>query len=208
MLRRTPLTNVVTTSNACRTTNVDTDRRRPAGHFVRHRGRVGRAGAGRPRTCGAGRGTDVPRTTWPRAGTAGKPATRFLAASSVTVIRVDPTRPPAHQCAWHLSSTRIRSRRGIERSESMSGDGFPALRKRAADGQCRCGDPATAPPHLTPAGRSGQSFHRLYMVVARIVSSTRISSAEALNTYMAGAALRHRTWCFQRDHASPTSRGE
>ena len=97
-----------------------------------------------------------PRTTWPRAGTAGKPATRFLAASSVTVIRVDPTRPPAHQCAWHLSSTRIRTRRGIERSEGMSGDRFPALRKRAADGQCRCGDPATAPPHLTPAGRSGE----------------------------------------------------
>ena len=30
---------------------------------------------------------------------AGKPARRFLAASPVSVIRVDPTRPPAHQCA-------------------------------------------------------------------------------------------------------------
>ena len=30
---------------------------------------------------------------------AGKPARRFLAASSVSVIRVDPTPPPAHQCA-------------------------------------------------------------------------------------------------------------
>jgi hypothetical protein len=76
------------------------------------------------------------------------------------VIRVDPTRPPAHQCAWHLSSTRIPTRRGGERSEGLSGDGFPALRKRAADGQCRCGDPATAPPSPDTAGRLGESFHR------------------------------------------------
>jgi hypothetical protein len=30
---------------------------------------------------------------------AGKSARRFLAASSVSVIRVDPTPPPAHLCA-------------------------------------------------------------------------------------------------------------
>ena len=90
--------------------------------------REGRAGAGRPRPLeqGAHRA-------------AGKRATRFRAASSVTVIRVDPTLRPAHRCAWHVPPTRIRTRRANERSESMSGDRFPALRKRAADGQCRCG---------------------------------------------------------------------
>ena len=65
------------------------------------RGRQGCAGAGRPRPLeqGAHRA-------------AGKRATRFLAASSVTVIRVDPTLPPAHRCAWRVSPTRIRTRRG------------------------------------------------------------------------------------------------
>jgi hypothetical protein len=56
---------------------------------------------------------------------AGKSARRFLAASSVRVIRVDPKRPPAHQCAWHLSPKCIRTRRGTERSERMSRDDFP-----------------------------------------------------------------------------------
>ena len=42
---------------------------------------------------------------------------------------------------------------GGERSEGMSGDGFPALRKRAADGQCRCGDPATAPHSADTGGQ-------------------------------------------------------
>ena len=73
--------------------DIDTDptsARSARAPFARHRGRVGCAGAGRPRTCGAGRGTDARAPPWPRAGTAGKPATRFLAASSVTVIPVDP----------------------------------------------------------------------------------------------------------------------
>ena len=61
-------------------------------------------------------------------GGAGKPARRFLAASSVSVVRVDPTSPPAHLCAWHLSPTRIPTRRGGERSEGTSRDGFPAPR--------------------------------------------------------------------------------
>ena len=68
---------------------------------------------------------------------AGKPARRFLAASSVSVIRVDPTRPPAHQCAWHLSpkcipySPRPRAQRAYEPRR------FSGPRKPGADGQCR-----------------------------------------------------------------------
>jgi hypothetical protein len=85
---------------------------------------------------------------------AGKPARRFPAASSVSVIRVDPTRPQAHQCAWHLSPTRIPTRRDGERSESTSCDGFPdrgsrartasagaaRARQRKADGQVTARD--------------------------------------------------------------------
>jgi hypothetical protein len=73
---------------------------------------------------------------------AGKRAERFRAASSVPVIRVDLTRPPAHLCAWHLSSRRIRTRRGSERTSEAR---FPASRKRASDGQCRRGAAAAAP---------------------------------------------------------------
>jgi hypothetical protein len=58
----------------------------------------------------------------------GKRAARFRAAGSVPVIRVDLTQPPAHLCAWHLSSTRIRTRRDGEHSESMSEARFPASR--------------------------------------------------------------------------------
>ena len=53
------------------------------------------------------------------------------AASSVSVIRVDPTRPPAHQCAWRLSPKRVPTRRDRERSERTSCDGFPARGSRA-----------------------------------------------------------------------------
>src|SRR5687767_13293507 len=42
---------------------------------------------------------------------AGKRAQRFLAATSHRVIRVVLKSPPAHQCAWHMSPTGIRSRR-------------------------------------------------------------------------------------------------
>ena len=76
---------------------------------------------------------------------AGKRAERFRAASSVPVIRVDRTPPPAHLCAWHLSSTRIRTRRDGEHSERMSEARFPASRKRASEGQCRRGPAAAAP---------------------------------------------------------------
>lgn len=62
-------------------------------------------------------------------GVAGKRPERFLAASPVCVIRVDPKRPPAHRCAWRVSSKRIRTRRGTERSESTSGGRFPASRR-------------------------------------------------------------------------------
>ncbi len=110
----------------------------------RHRGRAGRAGAGRPRPLEQGAHRAAALTAARRAARGRKRATRFRAASSVTVIRVDPTLRPAHRCAWHVPPTRIRTRRADERSESMSGDRFPALRKRAADGQCRCGISATA----------------------------------------------------------------
>jgi hypothetical protein len=51
---------------------------------------------------------------------AGKRTKRFSAASSVHVIRVDPTPPPAHQCACHVPPNRIRTRRDVERSERTS----------------------------------------------------------------------------------------
>ena len=35
---------------------------------------------------------------------AGPGAPRFLASTSVCVIRVNPTSRPAHQCAWQMSS--------------------------------------------------------------------------------------------------------
>jgi len=88
--------------------------------------RLHRAGAERRRTlehaaCGGAVFSDV------QGGGAGKRARRFLAASSCRVIRVDPTRPPAHQCAGHVSSNRIPTRRSPERSESTSRDRFPAV---------------------------------------------------------------------------------
>jgi hypothetical protein len=52
-------------------------------------------------------------------------AERFLAASSVPVIRVDLKPPPAHLRAWQVSHTRIPTRRGSERRESTSGAIFP-----------------------------------------------------------------------------------
>jgi hypothetical protein len=74
----------------------------------------GRGRLERATCCGAGAGCG-----------AGKSARRFLAASPVSVIRVGPKRPPAHQCAWHLSPKCIRTRRVVERSERMSRDDFP-----------------------------------------------------------------------------------
>ena len=86
-----------------------------------------RGGAGRPRPSGAGHVLRSLASSSPSAkrSGAGKPARRFLAASSGSVIRVDPTPPPAHQCAWHVSPTRIPTRHGSERREGMSRDGFP-----------------------------------------------------------------------------------
>ena len=54
----------------------------------------GRARLERATRCGVSR-RRVPATRTE----AGKPARRFPAASPASVIRVDPTRPPAHQCA-------------------------------------------------------------------------------------------------------------
>ena len=54
----------------------------------------GRARLERATCCGASL-----RHVAPKPIGAGKPARRFLAASSVSVIRVDPTPPPAHLCA-------------------------------------------------------------------------------------------------------------
>jgi hypothetical protein len=65
---------------------------------------------------------------------------------------------------------RIRTRRASERSESMSGDGFPALRKTAADGQCRRGrsrDRVTSPGHRR-AGRVLSDGVRLKQPANRI----------------------------------------
>ena len=61
---------------------------------------------------------------------AGKRANRFRAASSFPAIRVDPTPPPAHQCAWPLSSTRIRTRRDTERPASAEAAAGPPKRER------------------------------------------------------------------------------
>ena len=63
----------------------------------------GRARLERATCCGASL-----RHVAPKPIGAGKPARRFLAASPVPVIRVDSTRPPAHQCACRLSPKRIR----------------------------------------------------------------------------------------------------
>jgi hypothetical protein len=56
---------------------------------------------------------------------AGKSARRFLAASSDPVIRVDLKSPQAIIPPEDLSPKRIRTRRGVERSERMSRDDFP-----------------------------------------------------------------------------------
>ena len=70
------------------------------------------------------------------------------------MIRVDLTRPPAHQCAWHVSANRIPTRRGVERSE-------PLLRAAAvgADADIAIVDAATVidrstyrEPALAPIG--------------------------------------------------------
>jgi hypothetical protein len=92
---------------------------------------------------------------------AGKRAARFRAASSAPVIRVVLTRPPAHLCAWHLPSTRIRTRRDGEHSERMSEARFPASRKRASDGQCRRGVAAVARDRDAdrPATRRPKTLH-------------------------------------------------
>ena len=88
---------------------------------------------------------------------AGKPTRRFLAASSGSVIRVDPTRPPAHRCAWHRSPKRIpysprrRAQRGSKprrfpargsRARTASA-GVPAARFLRGGVECRRG-PRTA----------------------------------------------------------------
>ena len=85
---------------------------------------------------------------------AGKPARRFLAASSVSVIRVDPTRPPAHQCAWHLSPKRLpySPRRRAQREYEPRR--FSGPRKPGADGQCRRGPRTAAEPICRGTERS------------------------------------------------------
>ena len=85
---------------------------------------------------------------------AGKPARRFRAASSVSVIRVDPTRPPAHQCAWHLSPKRLpySPRRRAQREYEPRR--FSGPRKPGADGQCRRGPRTAAEPICRGTERS------------------------------------------------------
>jgi hypothetical protein len=54
--------------------------------------------------------------------------------------RCDPrstTQPPAHQCAWHVSHTRTRTRRGSERQREYERRPFSRPRKRDSDSQCR-----------------------------------------------------------------------
>ena len=60
-----------------------------------------------------------------------------------------PTPPPAHRCAWHVPPKRIPTRRGGERSEGTSRDGFPDRGSR----------PSTASAGATrvPAARSPPS---------------------------------------------------
>ena len=93
---------------------------------------------------------------------AGKPARRFPAASSVSVIRVDPTRPPAHQCACvcRPSASRLAARTSGARYEPRR---FSGPRKPGADGQCRCG-PCTerreSSGDLIPVHQSGRGTRR------------------------------------------------
>ena len=79
---------------------------------------------------------------------AGKPARRFLAASSGPVIRVDLRRPQRISAPDVCRPSASLTRRGSERSESMSRDSFPTA-KPAADGQRQRG-----------AGGSGKTVER------------------------------------------------
>ena len=80
---------------------------------------------------------------------AGKRSERFLAASLFRVIR-DVLNSNGGDCACQMSLKRIRTRCGRERSESMSGERFPARGSRprpdkagdasaAAESRCRAG---------------------------------------------------------------------
>jgi hypothetical protein len=115
------------------------------------------SGAGSPRTLQRG----VRRA-------AGKRATRFRAASSVRVIRVDLTPTPAHQCAWRVSPTRIPTRRGTRASraserrpfsrlaEADRGRPVPVLRITRALGARRSGE-RLRPRRASAASRAASS---------------------------------------------------
>src|SRR5262245_37021384 len=49
----------------------------------------------------------------------------------------------AHLCAWHVWHTRIRTRRGRERSESTSGERFPARGSRTRTAKAGTASAAT-----------------------------------------------------------------
>src|SRR5690606_9659918 len=94
-----------------------------------------------------------------RHGEAGKRAERFLAASSVPVIRVALTTTGASVRLACVANT-IPTRRGSERSERTSEDSFPAPRQRDPGGQFR---PCTSPAASTrwPGGVRGRSLLEL-----------------------------------------------
>jgi hypothetical protein len=73
----------------------------------------------------------------------GPGAERFLASTSVRVIRVDPKPPPAHQCAWRMSSCAADSRCG-NRQSTRAAPG-PGVRNPAAGGRTRHRAAALAP---------------------------------------------------------------
>jgi hypothetical protein len=71
----------------------------------------------------------------------------------IDVIRVDPTRPPAHQCAWRRLPNRIPYSPRPRAQRESKPRRFSGPRKPGADGQCRRGA-RTAAESRWPCDRS------------------------------------------------------
>ena len=108
-----------------------------------------RAGAGRPRPSGAGHLARSLASSLGRSQRSRKTGAAIPRGESGLCNPRRPTPPPAHRCAWHVPPKRIPTRRGGERSEGTSRDGFPDRGSR----------PSTASAGATrvPAARSPPS---------------------------------------------------
>ena len=110
------------------------------------------------------------------------------------MIRVDPTPPPAHLCAEHLPPTRIPTRRGSERSEGMSRDGFPDRGSRprtasAGAARLRAAQSRAPDSHILPADAGSHTFALRASAPPVRRDRTFWLSPERLPPASAGAAL-------------------